>query len=69
MSQWLVEYDYLGGKWSLILVANSRSDAEARLSHIASGEVLGELVSIVPHALGPLMKAAVWLRNTLKAKP
>jgi hypothetical protein len=63
----LFTYAHDGARWTLAIQAKDADDARARVGKLSYAQYKGELVAQIPVELGPLAKAAVWLRNTAKA--
>jgi hypothetical protein len=60
---YLFTYRHDGAEWTLEIKARDVHDAKERLKALPFARYDGELIAKVPVSLGPLMKAAVWLRN------
>jgi len=60
---YLCEYRYEGERWSFEITAKSWEDAEARLTRMAYGNVVGEVEAVLPVQLGLWAKLWVWARN------
>ena len=66
---YLVEYRHEGSDWGLRIQARSFEDAAERLRQLYyNGKVLGTVEAEIPAGpgIGWLVRAACWLRNTLK---
>lgn len=61
----LFSYRHDGAEWTLEIKARDARDAQERIKALPFARYDGELIAKVPANLGPLMKAAVWLRNAL----
>jgi len=59
--QYLCEYIYGDGCWSVEIPARSSSEAQARLKAISHGKVLGEIHAVIPARLGWFARIWVWL--------
>lgn len=63
----LFSYRHDGTEWTLEIKARDPHDAKERLKALPFARYDGELIAKVPVSLGPLMRAAVWLRNVCRA--
>jgi hypothetical protein len=63
---YLCDYQYEGEKWCIEIPADSWQDAQARLSRLAYGRVVGEIKATIPASLGPLAKLWVWIADSLR---
>lgn len=61
----LFSYRYGGAEWTLEIKARDAREAQERVKALPFARYDGELIAKVPATVGPLMKAAVWLRNAL----
>lgn len=68
--EYVVEYGYRGARWGATIKAASIEDAEARIKAMGTfGRVDGELMATIPAGGGWLVKAFVWLANSVGRRP